>query len=52
MQADLLTLILLLTVSVMASWFDDTLTTVGFRIRLQHNFSNINISASIYPPFK
>jgi hypothetical protein len=25
----------------------NSLTTVGFRIRLRHNFSNINISASI-----
>ena len=27
-------------------------SSTPFRIRLRHNFSNINISASIYPPFK
>jgi hypothetical protein len=27
-------------------------STTPFRIKLRHNFSNINISASIYPPFK
>ena len=27
-------------------------STTPFRIKLRHNLSNINISASIYPPFK
>jgi hypothetical protein len=30
----------------------NSFSTTPFRIKLRHNLSNINISASIYPPFK
>ena len=30
----------------------NSFSSQAIRIRLRHNFSNINISASIYPPFK